>query len=68
MKKIFVFAIAASTLLILKSSTLFANKENCKTTICSSTKIKCTENKKEKIDFSEFEINPFTILIPGNNF
>ncbi|WP_462249180.1 hypothetical protein [Ferruginibacter sp.] len=68
MKKFFAFALTALLLLILKSSSLFANKENCKTTICSSTKIKCTENKKEKFDFSEFEINPFTILIPGNNF
>lgn len=68
MKKIFVFAFAALLLLLVKSSTLFANKENCKTANCCSAKNKCIENKKQKIGFLEFEINPFTILIHGNNF
>ena len=68
MKAVYVFVFAATLLLVIKSTGLFATTKNCSTVACCCTPNKDAEIKKTASDITEFEPNPFTILIPGNHF
>jgi hypothetical protein len=68
MKIFIVFIIAATLLLPAISSRLFANNDNCKTTVCCNAKKKCIAKQKVQAELNQTETNPFTILIPGNHF
>ena len=68
MKIFIVLVIAATLLLPAISFRSFANTDKCKTTVCGDAKKKCMANKNQQAEIIETEINPFTILIPGNHF
>lgn len=66
--KAFLFVTVVSVMMLAaKTISIFAAVNTC-TATCSSAEKKNTENKPAQANTIEFDSNPFTILIPGNNF
>ena len=67
MKAIFFVAFVTVMMLVAKTTSLFANTQNCTVAVCSNAEKKGTGNKTAS-NMIEFDTIPFIILIPCNNF
>jgi hypothetical protein len=67
MKIFFVFVFAATVILLGEAQSVFANSDT-RARVCSNAVNECPASQAKQADNTELEMDPFTILIPGNHF
>lgn len=66
--KIMLAFVFAATIVLLAGPPEVLNAGNGNSSVCCTAAKKCTESQIKPADNTEFERDPFNILIPGNHF
>lgn len=67
MKIFFALFFAATVILLGDAPSVFAN-DDTRTKVCCNAVNECPASQVKQADNTELEMDPFTILIPGNHF